>query len=362
MRLRQTQTGFTLVELLVVIAIIGVLIGLLLPAVQKIRESANRTRCLSNLKQFAIAAHNYHDAQSVLPPGFLGPVPYAAIPTPDVQYLSLWYYLLPYLEQDNLYNQINTTCAQPGQVPIDSNPRDSAGVNAWWNTPGYPPAVYDVLDNTVKVFRCPSDIDNIVNTDVNHPGPGGVVIGGNLVTDAMDNLTVFWFSDNYVLTPGTYIPQRPLARINYQGCAGDGRGDSTFWNTWEGIFTDRSRHTLSDIASADGTSNTLMFGETCGQADGNNPFPQIQTEFNYLGSFPLQTAWGMANGQGSFFFQFSSNHDGLVQFCFADGSAKALRVGATGNPGSLDWFVFQDLGGFQDGHPNATIGYSLGLD
>jgi prepilin-type N-terminal cleavage/methylation domain-containing protein/prepilin-type processing-associated H-X9-DG protein len=119
------RAGFTLIELLVVIAIIAVLIALLLPAVQKVREAAARTQCTNNLKQIGLAFHGYESAHSVWP--------YAYIVTPSPYNASAWgTYILPHVEQDNLAKRYD------------------------FNQPSNAPGNQDVISTHVKVFQCPS--------------------------------------------------------------------------------------------------------------------------------------------------------------------------------------------------------------
>jgi prepilin-type N-terminal cleavage/methylation domain-containing protein/prepilin-type processing-associated H-X9-DG protein len=138
------RRGFTLIELLVVIAIIGILIALLLPAVQRIREAANRTRCSSNLKQIILATINCTDTNGgFLPPGD-GLYPFDG-PTPYNSYASVFFHILPFLEQGDAY----CACLQ---TP------DPHGANG--NNPTYSP-FWNVLTVNVKTYVCPSDPTNV---------------------------------------------------------------------------------------------------------------------------------------------------------------------------------------------------------
>jgi prepilin-type N-terminal cleavage/methylation domain-containing protein len=136
--LRTTQRrGFTLIELLVVIGIIAVLIGLLLPAAQKVREAASRIKCSNNLKQLGLAAHCYHDVYDHFPPG-IGYYPF----TENRTFGTYFFHLLPYLEQDPLYrSSLETASFLPPVGP----------------TTLYYPGNKSVYSRSVKTFLCPSD-------------------------------------------------------------------------------------------------------------------------------------------------------------------------------------------------------------
>jgi len=175
------RRGFTLIELLVVIAIIAILIGLLVPAVQKVRESASRIQCANNLKQIGLAAHNYHDVEKHLPPA-IGYYPTA----PNGVFGPYFFHLLPNLEQDNLFR------SSLGVVPFPPPP-DGPGPTAV-----HYPGNNMVYSQRVAVFLCPSDPS--VGPD------GGVTVAGvsfgascyafNALVVAQNDITTMPFKTN----------------------------------------------------------------------------------------------------------------------------------------------------------------------
>jgi prepilin-type N-terminal cleavage/methylation domain-containing protein len=333
------RRGFTIVELLVVIAIIAMLIALLLPAVQRVREAANRLTCANNLRQLGIACHSYQTLRQRLPPGYLGPIPneqdYGGN-RDNIQHVGLLVYLLPYLEQDNLHANIKTEFNVRLLGP------------AWYLDAGN----WAVAQTRLRAFMCPSDdlyadtADGVAEAyhQFNYAGP--------IIPNADDNTWI-----DFVLLP----PSNPtsLGRTNYVGVAGlAGRGTSQYWSRYEGIFTNRSENSLGRIP--DGTSNTLMLGElTGGRLNG-----QRWVDATWMGVGAV-TTWGGLPRKGAWNYfpgDFSSQHTGAVLFCFADGSVRAVKSGDSWidwwnwdlanlfpNNYPQDWWVIQELGGMRDG-------------
>jgi prepilin-type N-terminal cleavage/methylation domain-containing protein/prepilin-type processing-associated H-X9-DG protein len=259
---RSRRFGFTLIELLVVIAIIAILIGLLLPAVQKVREAAARAQCQNNLKQIALAAHNYESTNGNLP-GY------------DTQFVSPLVRLLPYLEQDNQYKVFSFRPAPEGSS--QSGPdvffiwfRDPLNRPSTTNaTPiPRPPAVYGGEGN-LKVFLCPA---------ARPPDPSSTAIQavfpppGNPATNTPDPVAFVDYNPGGPSGPGTFwystLPgSQILGRTNYLPSAGDprtrvDRNSATGRVDAHGLFYYKSKEALARVP--DGTSNTLMFVENAG--------------------------------------------------------------------------------------------------
>ena len=293
-----SRRGLTLVELLVVIAVIGILVALLLPAVQAARESARRTHCANNLKQQTVAAHNYHDTHGSFPPGFI------LVPTRGsfAGGTTLWVELFPYLEEHNLQ-----------WVWDYSDYRNNlrGGRNA-------------TSAHVIEVLLCPS-----------HP----------VLVNPVDwtNMPQYW-------------PNTAWAGGFYGASHYGGNGGTLPWHyvsapSEDGVFFQSSRVRLADIT--DGTSNTFLFGE---RSHEDPEYDRLTAAFD-PGSSPLVKTgtWGFAApGGGSCvantlgapvpinyrvpplhnvgdwlwkMFRLSaigSDHPGGATFAFADGSVRFI--------------------------------------
>ena len=334
-----------------VIAIIGILIALLLPAVQKVREAANRMACGNNLHQIGLAAAHYESTYGRLPFGYLGTVPNEQAPTGTNritwQYVGHLPVLLPFLEQENLFKtiQVNAISADPSTQGQPALLFDvTARTYSWITNRDFSPNLQNLAAafTKLKVFRCPSDPDNDLN---------GFIVCEHFYNEPSAPITIYPMNANY-----DQFPQfRPIGRTNYAGVGGTGLGTNPRFSMWQGIYTNRKQLALGQIT--DGTSNTLMYGEACGQTyNGTAGFGDL----SWFGVGTLPTTTGLGQGHEAEVTQFSSYHTGIVQFCFADGSVRSLRIGATADappkhPPTGDWLVLQQLAGIQDGSsPDAS--------
>jgi prepilin-type N-terminal cleavage/methylation domain-containing protein len=342
-RRTERRSAFTLIELLVVIAIIALLMALLLPAIQKVREAANKMLCASNLRQIAIAAHNYHNDYNKLPPGELG-VPWSnqyktalTIGGGAPQFISCLTLLLPYLEADNIYKNLCVSGPMTGTLPTGYTTTNATngggpdtGLNSvsafWWNS-----TTNRLWAQTkIKAFLCPSDSLADETPSV------GVLIS----SDAYDS-NVYGY---YFASAAGFV--NSIGRTNYAGCAGatgrqtpeldDGLG------VYEGIMVGRGKITLGQLTVQDGTSNTLMFGEGL-FGFGTGPRNFVASWIGY----GIQGTWmglGRGNGDptrnpdgaldtfwtiGSNSYNFSSRHAAGVQFAYGDASVRTVRFGNT---------------------------------
>jgi prepilin-type N-terminal cleavage/methylation domain-containing protein len=312
----RARHAFTLVELLVVIAIIGVLVALLLPAVQAAREAARRMSCSNNLKQLALAAHNFHDVYNRFPPGFCGPKPhagYAAANHGQNTWLGAIAYIAPYMEQKNAADLIQVTLDQQRLVGP-----------AWSDNS----STFAASQASVKSMLCPStnsrqQSDGVVFT-VNHfvTGPSGMP-----PTLTITSQVVRWPPP---LTGGT----QNIGRSNYLGVAGRyGNFDNPSILHFEGILGSRTVNRFADVT--DGSSNVLLFGESIG---GKRPLGgglggEGIFSLSWMGSGTMITAFGLKDTQSvrPRWSMFSSEHPNIVQFSFGDGSVRKVSLNVDTN-------------------------------
>ena len=287
---RHQRRGFTLVELLVVIAIIGILVALLLPAVQAAREAARRMQCANNFKQVGIALHLYHSTNNKFPPGLLmwgasheGDICGRPPDVSPIKYQSFGFltFILRYLEQANIDDIIDYLKREYGDSAVAGSKR-------------------------IPTYICPSDpqgYEGVYDTD-----PPLMKTNMSCVADSI----------NY-LCPSTSNPNSfRMHRLGKDDSAGRYRGA-------DGVLFNNSKTRIADIR--DGTSQTLLVGEVTGGRAGS-----------YVGYFWIthnsnDTADGIngpstvPGGATSFLFYgggFSSYHSGGCQFTFADGSVHFL--------------------------------------
>jgi prepilin-type N-terminal cleavage/methylation domain-containing protein len=226
------RSGFTLIELLVVIAIIAILIGLLVPAVQKVRQSALNTECKNNLKQIGLALHSYHDQQNHFPEGVYYQFDPENRENCTKDYWSWLAQILPYFEQDNVYRQADAWAHQGGSPTsgwvVEGPPYYWWPWGDFWTSPPFATAQENpALAQNMKLYKCPMDWRPLFVTDVS---------GNN------------------------------VCYTSYLGNAGLS-SDFNHINTWTGdgnlstmgVLNFRSKVRIAEIR--DGTSNTIMVGE-----------------------------------------------------------------------------------------------------
>lgn len=351
----------------IVLVVIGILLAaLLLPAIQRMREASLENVCADRLHYLGLASHRYHDDYGKLPADYYSAVKdhgnnthYALERGPHIGCLAV---LLPYCENDAVFNQLsNSAVTWPalsqelaGIRPLKIDLRSES--MPWWKEPGNLLAKSGQM--RIKAFACPLD-----------------EINDESITTGIVSLQIANGSFAYISVPEAHL----LGRTNYVGVAGtsgdydDRWGKNYLWSEFLGCLYNRSRLTLGQLINQDGTSNMLLFGETLGST-GVGP---RTTTFTWFGAGTMGTAYGLGRGNepgldnaippplgsmpapgtiGASWFRFSSRHRRGVQFCFADGSVRALQFGNTASPdlsnngiNESDWSILQKLAGRRDG-------------
>lgn len=306
------RRGFTLIELLVVIAIIGVLVALLLPAVQQACEAARRSQCKNNLKQLALATHNFHDVYSQFPPGYIGMNAQCSYENNSkFSGIGLLALILPYMEQSPLFERID---AWKGLKPDDPPAGPCASTRMPWYTFA---SSWDASQIKIPAYLCPSDnASGVKQFYVLHGYCDDLQVEGARCNGGFSARFTGVYSDKYV-----------FGHTNYLGVSGWAGVLFNRFSNWNGLFGGLTQVRFADIR--DGSSNALIFGEATGGVDG---------AYAWMTLGGLATYWGI----GEEWYQFGGAHVGGAQFAVADGSVRFVSA-------NINKTTFRNLGGIRDG-------------
>ena len=298
---RNQSQAFTIVELLVVIAIIGILVAVLLPAINAAREAARRMQCSNKLRQLGVAAFTFHDAHGRLPPGYLGPIrPGTELKT---QWIGALVYLLPHLEEQAAFDQI--------QMDVELDFRKQG--HGWT----HPSPTRQIAKQYLSSFLCPS---------VSHERSMGSMHWVHTYASSKGEPSI---SGAFLMHDERRDFNANMGATNYAGCAGrHGVIGKAEIDLHRGAFTHRSHVRFDDIK--DGISKTFLFGEVIGRAENPSTGRWGHEENRWrpyawmsIGALPLGDSFGDSwlRGMG-----FSSQHTGVLQFCYADGSVHTVAT------------------------------------